>query len=138
MAFVNERVSDEDAKKYDFKSLAPRIGREEWQLKQGWVIDRARNVFLIWLGRGQEEFAMQQRFLLWWEGQEIAVSINGTGKGNPFGRFEMTWDSPAFSFPSDLKVTRKEVISTFKEALTEFKWAAYDGQQIDFTATFNF
>lgn len=138
MGFVNERVSDEDAKKYGFEALGTRLGREEWQLKQGWTIDRTRNIFLIWLGRGQEEFSMQQRFLLWWDGQEITVSINGSGKGNPFETFAMTWDSPAFSFPDDLKPKREEVISTFKDALIKFKWGAYDGQQVDFTANFNF
>jgi hypothetical protein len=138
MAFVNERVTDEDAKKYDFEGLSKTLRREVWQFKEGWTIDRDKNIFLIWMGRGQEEFCLQQKFMLWWDGQVITISVTGADKGNPYGKATTTWDSLLFVLPDSFKPAREEVISTLKEALTEFKFAGFGGQVVDHTAIFNF
>ena len=138
MGFINEKISEEDAKKYNFETLSKLLYREVWQLKQGWTIDRDKNIFLIWLGSGQEEFFIQNKFLLWWDGQVITFSINCSGQRDQFGKRITTWDSPGFELPDDLKPTRDEVISTSKDALTVFKWAGYGGQAVDHVAIFNF
>jgi hypothetical protein len=138
MAFVNEIVSDEDAKKYDFEGLSKTLRRKVWQLKEGWTIDRTRNIFLIWLGSGQEEFFRQNRFLLWWDGQILTIRINGEDSGNYSGKLTTTWDSPAIALPDVLEPIRAEVITTLKEALAVFKYAGYAGQAVNHTAAFNF
>jgi hypothetical protein len=138
MTFINERVSDDDAKKYDFEGLSKTLHTSLSNLLSRWTIDRDRNVFLIWLGRGQEEFAMQNSFLLWIEGQKITISLIESSKGNPFGIGTTTWDSLLFTVPQGCKFERAEVVSVLKEALTEFKWPGYGGQVVDHTAIFNF
>jgi len=138
MTFVSEKVSDEDAKKYDFEGLSKTLRRQVWQLKERWVIDRDRNIFLIWLGAGQEEFSLQNRFLLWWNGKLLTFSLTGTGSGNPFGVATTTWDSLLLALPENSGLDREEVVATLKEALTIFKWAGYGGQAVDHTAVFNF
>jgi hypothetical protein len=60
------------------------------------------------------------------------------GARDQSGKRITTWDSPAFELPDELKPVREDVISTFKDALTEFKWFGYGGQAVDHTAAFNF
>jgi hypothetical protein len=138
MGFINEKISEEDAKKYDFEALSKTLRCSLSNLKYEWTIDWDRNIFLIWLGNGQEEFCMQTRFLLWWAGQIITLSVNNFGERSPDGSKINTWDSPAFAFPDDLKPSHEEVIGILKEALIEFRWAGYNVQSVNHTAKFNF
>ncbi len=138
MAFINEEVSEADAINYDFAKLSRLFHKDEWQLKSWWTIDRDRNIFLICLGTGREEFCMQHRFLFWWDGVVLDIRLDGTKEGNPFGKIISRWDSLSLGIPTDFPSTRDDLIGTLKEALTVFKWHGYDNQDVEHTAIFNF
>ena len=138
MAFVNEEVSEADAKNYDFEGLSKIVHREIGWLRQSWTIDRDRNIFLICLGTGRDEFCMQHRFLFWWDGIIFNIGLDGVGEGNPFGKTSTTWDALSLGIPTEFPFTRDDLTNTLKEALIVFKWHGYGNQDVEHTAIFNF
>jgi hypothetical protein len=136
MGFVNEKISEEDVKKYDFEGLSKTFHVSLSNLKYQWTIDRERSIFLVFLIQHREEEYCH--FLLWWDGQFIPFSISYLATGNPYGELSITWDKPLFAFPDDFNASYDEVVRVLKEALIEYKFVAYNYQNVSCTTAFKF
>ncbi len=63
MAFVNERISDEDRKKYDPEG--------KYLYTSGWTIDRGNEIFIVTIRSGGKEYNEEYLFecdVLYWKG----------------------------------------------------------------------
>lgn len=137
MGFIRERVSNEDAKQYDFEALRNlTYHRNMLELQYSWVIDRERKIFFIHLESGGPEET--PRHALYWDGQLLTLRLEWTSEGTPYGKLSTTWSLPYLFIPEDFKRSRQEILTVLKEALIVYKFYAYGGQQVEHSAFFNF
>ncbi len=137
MAFVNEYVSEEEAKKYDLDGINRQFGRDP-DIRYSWTIDRERNVFLMWIKAGREEFASEETFVLWWDGLVVPVYTIKGGGGRLSEKSTTIWRLRGIDLPSELTDKRDELIAVLKEALTEYKVFGIGVPVADHTAIFEF
>jgi hypothetical protein len=137
MAFVNEYVSAEEAKKYDLDGINKRFGKDP-EIRYQWTIDRTKDVFLMWMKRGREEFAGRQMFALWWKGEVLPVYTESEGSGRLDEKTTTIWHSAGIELPTELAWQREEIIQVLKEALTEYKVSGIGVPVADHTAVFEF
>jgi hypothetical protein len=117
MAFVNERVSDEDIDAYE---LSMEKGKGHW-----WTRDKERNLYL-WGGergnpaRGQE---MHGYFYLFISGirLRLAISLGQWSKNWHVKPYVVAWDQLLWIDPPDCGgLDRTAVINLLKEALVAY------------------
>lgn len=136
MSFINEKISEEYVKKYDFEGLSKTFHQNLSNLKYQWTMDRERNIFLVRLVQDRESHGCV--FLLWWNEQLITFSISYVAEGNPHGELSITWGEPLFAFPDNFNVPYDEVVRVLKEALIKYKFVAYNYQNVSCTTAFKF
>lgn len=137
MAFVSEYASEIDAKKYDLDGVSLYFGKDP-SVRYSWTIDRGRDVFLMWISSGREEFANKHRFVFWWRGEMLTIYLEGKGEGRPSERSSKTWSLPGLDLPCHLESERHEIIAALKEALKEYKVSGVGVPVANHTTFFNF
>ncbi len=120
MAFVNEYASPEDVKIYDLDGINQRFGKDP-ALRYQWTIDRERNVFLIWMEAGREEFAARQTFLLWWQGISVFVRLLSATTGTLDSQVTSRWQLQQIDLSPELDAKRTEILETLKDSLVAYK-----------------
>lgn len=137
MAFVNEYVSTEDAKKYDLDGIRTRLGHRPYP-QYRWTIDHERDVFLMWIVRGRESFAAHQTFLFWWKGTPLVVRLLSATTDTQ-GMVTSTWQFQRFDeLPPGLAGKKEELLGVLKEALVEYKVSGIGSLVENHTAVFKF
>lgn len=113
MAFVNEKISDEDMQRIDFSQIKHPLHADAINPRQ-WTIDRERDIALMSLGGGVGE--LPHFFVLYWKSRTINVFLRSTTTGSSSTNdLEVTW---RLEFLGKLEnVPEPEVIATLKEAL---------------------
>ena len=138
MGFVNEFISEEDQKRYDFS----RIKRPPLYHKSirpyTWTVDRARDVFMVTTGGGERGFPNEQHFALWWHGDIVNVQLERADTGQISGHTTTSWRLIRIEVPPQLAAQKDEVIATLKEALTEYKVHGAGIPVASHVATFSF
>lgn len=137
MAFVNEYVTEEDAKKYDLDGINRQFMKDP-EIRYDWTIDRERNVFLLWIEAEREEFAGEETFILWWNGLIVPVYTFKTREGRASEKVITTWRLRGIDLPPELSEKYDEVIAVLKEALIEYKVFGIGVPVADHTAVFEF
>ena len=137
MAFVNEYVSPEDVKKYDLDGINQRFGKDP-ALRYQWTVDRERNVFLIWMDAGREEFSARQTLLLWWQGISVFVRLLSATTGTLGSQVTSRWQLQQINLPPELVTKRTEILDVLKEALVAYKVSGIGLPVPRHTATFEF
>jgi hypothetical protein len=145
MAFVNERYSPEDAKKFHLDEIDANYGIG-LSTGNGWTVDRERGYYLRFMERGREEWLGEYVFDLFWEGHLFRFRFRVKGGGVRGGagwrrysllRMDMPL-SPWGEMPPDLKPRQEETLSALKEALTAFKDFGVHSATTSFEASFDF
>ena len=115
MTFVNEYVSDEDKQKIDWASIPhphfkdPRIKLDP----RRWIVDRDRDIFLMWTGRGRDEGANQHDFLFWWKGSPMPLSL----AEHWIDKHTVCWRRLGLSYPRSLQSEHEAIVNSIKQAL---------------------
>lgn len=139
MAFITERISEEDIEKYDLLKPCNEICEKYHQSKlscaslnsRDWCIDRERGIWLfpvrsITIGDPRDmEFSGEYIWLLHYRGKDIEIDLRNihneyTGKKDTDNPFILIYELE--SIRSDLgDITKQEIVDILKEILNEFK-----------------
>lgn len=139
MAFITERISEEDIEKYDLLKPCNEICEKYHQSKlscaslnsRDWCIDGDRGIWLfpvrsITIGDPRDmEFSGEYIWLLHYKGKDIEIDLRNihneyTGKKDTDNPFILIYELE--SIRSDLgDITKQEIVDILKEILNEFK-----------------
>jgi hypothetical protein len=124
MAFVNEKISAEDAAKIDWSKFT--AGGFEPIGPYKWTIDRDKDVFLVRL-RTMPEFPNYMG--LCWKGELIIINAFQRLKNEPGSKMSnVSWDIVRIHIPPALMYQRQTIISDLKEALDVYGYLySHDG-----------
>jgi len=113
MAFVNERISEEDKAKYKISEI-PDYPQKHWN---SWTIDRDRYCFLLYNGMSHD-LPFQYFFIFSYQGYiaKIDVEVKGNGK-SPEGVNLTDYDICRVKMSEQLKVKQDEILRVFSEAV---------------------
>lgn len=135
MAFVNERVPDQDVQKYGMRAVNARYGKGDFDYR--WTVDRDRDIYLRWMTYDREDIGRNE-FSFFWKGALIPVRLYGKGEGVRGGKGSTTWKFGGWTLPDALKSQTSQVVADLKEALVAFKDAGVGSVITDHTAYFDF
>lgn len=143
MTFINEFVSDEDINKYELNELWDRyhpVSPSKGVRHLSWTVDKEKNIFLIHLKSGREEFANESTFLLWWNGEEIiAHLLRYSGFCRPReGVGQVIWELQDITSPQGIKVVEKDILDTLKLSLKTYGFMGAHREIKNYTVDFKF
>jgi hypothetical protein len=145
MAFVNEYASDEDIEKYGLKEIWDkyypfRKGKYFGGNRPAWTIDRERNAFLMVVARGTGEEGNQVSFLLWWDGAHVVARMKQKGGSADLEEvpFYRIWHLVKLATPSDLPISREDILDALKDALTVYGYWGVQEQVPNTIVKFSF
>lgn len=126
MAFVNEKISDQDKQvvssivNYEaIKAISRWVHRFsglDW-----WTIDRERGVYLIDLGGGggPDDVGRMPYSVLGIDGQIVVFNVVSNGKGNAAVGVQSYKEVHNLQIPSNLESRREEIKQLIRDALEE-------------------
>lgn len=120
MTFVNEYVSDEDAKKYGLDSVWMKV-KGSTPFQYAWTVDRERNAFLIAYASGREEFANHHDFVLCWDGDIHKARLISHPDHGGYENVTTTWQLVGIDSDPDSVHSREEITILLKEALRGYR-----------------
>lgn len=144
MAFVNEYVSEDDVKKYRLEELLKQFGRLDWiedplpGFRLHWTIDRERDVFIMKMRSGREEFSNCLTFAMWWKGSILNVELKIGGDGSLVGKVTTIWSLTKIYYPDGFSGSQAQVAQDLKDALSEYKVSGVTWPVADHEAVFEF
>ena len=139
MAFVTERISEEDIEKYDLLKPCNEICNKYYQGELDWVdlnsrdwcIDRERGIWLfvvrsITIGDPRDmNYSGEDIWILHYKGKDIEIDLRNihneyTGKKDTDNPFILIYELE--SIRSDIgDIPKQEIVDILKEILNEFK-----------------
>ena len=134
MAFINERVPEEQKSKFDInifhKPIWPWLEMINFSR---WVVDRERDVFMITLGGGGPweggDAPLPPKYLaLSWKGEVVKFEARyrGEGSGRIGEPFTLYIEVSALQIPPALEGRRDEVLQLIHEALEVAGGSTFD------------
>ena len=138
MGFVNEFISEEDKKRYDFSRIKRPPLYHKSIRPDTWTVDRTRDVFLVWTRGGERGFPNEDHFALWWKGEIVNVQFERDDTGEISDHTMTHWRLIKIEIPPRLAARRQEILMTVKEALTEYKLSGAGVPVASHEATFEF
>lgn len=121
MAFVNERISEEDRLRFNLDSIKrPTLYLQSIE-PYAWTIDKDRRIFLILTKGGSEDEQNAEYFAMGWDGKVIHVKLRNESVGLFKDHVTTTWSLEHAGIPPDLQAFRAEILSALKEALVAYK-----------------
>jgi hypothetical protein len=117
MAFVNEKISEEDKARIDWSPyLVLPQSRSPFEPFM-WTIDRNRDVFLMWIGKKiPGPHLGPVLFGLSWKGTLIHFLANVKIQTDPAPKRDMSWDIE-LPIPDALMADKTEIQIALKEAI---------------------
>jgi hypothetical protein len=136
MAFVNEKVPEQDIDKYGMRE----INKKHWvgDCCYEWTIDKEKDIFLRYLRHGDRDTPYRNDFSFYWKGTQLTIRFEKHGEGMRGGKGSTTWEFGGWQPPENLKPHLKEIIADLKEALTVYKDFGIGSTIADHTAYFDF
>ena len=126
MAFVNERISEEDKVKYKIENL-PDYQYRHWS---SWTIDRERDYFLLFNGTSHDR-PFCYYFLFSYQGQAVIIDVALKGNGqSPEGVNLTDYDICRVQISEKLRDKQGEVLQIFAEAVSKSKWGSTSKEQV--------
>lgn len=120
MAFIVEYVPEADIEKYGLRAL----NEKAWQGDGGyqWVIDRERDIYLRYMGRGdREEEPYRVNFDFYWKGTVLWIAFEKRVHEVPGVKCETNWEFWGWQIPPELMPEREAILAALKEALVAYK-----------------
>ena len=147
MAFVNERVSEEDIQKYGLDELKREYFPSdcEWingrppAFRHAWTIDRERDIYFMPVkmvteigGSGRPEGTNRTIVHLNFQGREVSLLIERAYCSHSFtdNPFRVAWNLLDVSTLMAPEIPRATVISVLKEALTTYGYRGADSPPV--------
>lgn len=137
MAFVNEYVSPEDAKKYDLACVFARFDKSLLG-NPTWTIDRENDVFLLWLRSSREESRNYEMFAMSWKGNVFPVYLIPNSGGKLSQKSFTHWQLMELKLPELLLADNSQITDALKGALAEYKAGGISVPVADHMVTFEF
>ena len=145
MAFINEKISAEDAEKYGIDEINKHFffGPGDVHL---WTIDREKNVYLRRMKNNREE-PTEHEVSFFWKGALFHIDFKVTGSGEKTAEGWKGWTHWSWNGmrrpknPNDqviLDEHRQEILADLKEALTAYKDIGVFSKMVEHSATFDF
>lgn len=135
MAFVNEYITEEDAKKYTLEAIDQKFIVGGTRSRQ-WTADVGRRIFLRLVSRGREELSHTSTWILFWHGDLVVVGLDLIGTSG--GRAQPSsahYRMRSLEIPAHLADRRDEILADLKEALTAYKDGGVYATATSFTMT---
>jgi hypothetical protein len=125
MAFINEKISDEDKLKISsiitfekIQALARWIPK--FRVPSRWTVDRERGVFLIFLtGGGREQLPY---YVLGIDDQVVVFNVEEKGKGDDTVGLKWDWSVHDLRIPTNLELRKEEIKQLIREGLNEYAY----------------
>jgi len=145
MAFVNERISTEDAEKYGIDEINKNFIMGPGAARH-WTIDRQKNVYFRWM-KGDREEPTEQQISFFWRGALFHIDFKVTGSGEKTdegskGWTHWSWNGMRRPIGQNAQVIldahRAEILADLKDALRCYKDAGAFSSLKEHTATFDF
>ncbi len=127
MAFVNERISEDDRKKYGLDEVNKWLSNKGKVPNRDWTIDHERDIYLREIDRGREEYSHKSTWHFCWRGELMTVcletiSAGGERGGHGWSHYKLVdCYMKGFFVPDHLADRREEIIEDLKDALTAYK-----------------
>jgi hypothetical protein len=138
MAFIFERVSEEDIEKYNLRER-----NRSWHLATNdlykWTIDKERDIYLRHITSGRDSECTDDSFFdFYWRGYLIYVHLgfDGGGRWIPDAPVKVIWTLRDFQLPSELEEKRIEILEDLKAALFSHRLGSISIIPTEFAADF--
>lgn len=135
MAFLNEKISDQDRSKYGLDEVDKKfvVGGTK---SRYWTIDRDKDMYLRQVAIGREEICYQQTWTFYWHGELLVIYLDLIdAKGSRGGPGWAHWKIRDMKLPDSLQSQRDEIIADLKMALTAYKDAGYFSVKTTYSVT---
>lgn len=125
MAFVNEKISDEDKAKLSSILTFEKISAQaqwipEYRNPTRWTVDRERGVYLIFLtGGGREQLPY---YVLGLDGQTVVFNVHDVSQGNHSTGIHGCYEVHDLHIPPTLESRRDEIKQLLREGLEEYAY----------------
>jgi hypothetical protein len=141
MAFINEIVSEIDIEKYRLRDINQQYHFALRDMTCRWTVDRERDIYVRKMGTGREEFSSHTTFTFYWKGHLffwilVLDSIEDTDDES-----KTVWslaEKKPLYLPPELEPLREEIMTDFKNALTQNKAASFLIQPQRYSVEFRF
>ncbi|MCP5439505.1 MAG: hypothetical protein H6958_02615 [Chromatiaceae bacterium] len=127
MAFVNERISEDDRKKFGLDEVDKWLSNTGKVPNRDWTIDHEREIYLREVNRGREEYRYKSTWHFYWRGELMTVcletlSAGGEPGGHGWSHYKLVDCYLKGFFVSDHLLDRRdEIIADLRDALTAYK-----------------
>ena len=85
MAFVNERISEDDRKKFGLDEVDKWLSNTGKVPNRDWTIDHEREIYLREVNRGREEYRYKSTWHFYWRGELMTVCLETLSAGGEPG-----------------------------------------------------
>ena len=126
MAFVNERISENDRKKYGLDEVDKLLAKTGKVRQSDWTIDHERGIYLRVINWGREEFSHQSTWHFYWRGDLLTVCLElldagGKRGGHGWAHFKLVdCYKQGFFVPDHLRDQQDEIVADLKDSLTVY------------------
>ena len=118
MAFVNERIPEEEKEKFNFEVSTRPDGSKPTLFM--WTIDRERNAYLVITsikGGGADWGTKTTYFALMWNSHVVRFSGIDKRSRDDTGNFILNWQIESLEIPSPISEQKEEIIVLVRDAL---------------------
>ena len=120
MGFVNERMSQDDVKKYDIENI-DKMFVYGGTMSRSWTRDRERDIYLRQVARGREETHSESSWTFYWGGKLIVLRIQNIETTGPVGGARTGHKKLLnVDIPEELRAKKSSIIEDLKSALVEY------------------
>ncbi|MCB1863344.1 MAG: hypothetical protein KDI47_16690 [Gammaproteobacteria bacterium] len=118
MAFVNERIPEEEKEKFTFEVFTHPDGEKPTLYK--WTVDRQKNAFLVLtkvIGGGASGTQETEYFTLIWNQHLIKFSADAITGGSRETGYFLTWNVHQVEIPQEIQDMREDIQTLIRDAL---------------------
>jgi hypothetical protein len=119
MSFTRESISVSDIVAFGLRQINADLFVVGFG--NGWVIDRARNIYLRWI-RVDKEDPSRMQFTFFWKGSLLDVELISSSPKDATFEDNTTWTlaHPPLDLPAELEAYRQSILQDLRDALTAY------------------
>ena len=118
MAFINERIPEEEKEKFNFEVFTDPDGEKPTLYK--WTVDRERNAFLVLInvvGGGASGTQETEHFVLIWNQHIVRFSADPIPSGSKKDGYSLSWRVHQVEIPQSVKDMKADILSLIRDSL---------------------
>ena len=132
MAFINERIPEEEKEKFTFEVTTRPDGSKPTLYK--WTIDRERNAFLLTTKKSGGDAGGSETityFVLVWNSHVVQFSGSYERSRDNAGKITQNWNIENLEIPSSISDLKEEIVRLIRDAL-DVRGVLYSRKNIDY------